>query len=156
MSENLYGHLYLQLLSKLSRRTPLEVIWWALSKNEPPAPNGSPWERLIFPLIRWALWSLQSAETSGGVTLRLPISTGTVHVELEAAATEADVGISKLIGDRDTQYVYPLLDWWWPDPPEGYIDPNAYFFLSRMPKTGPRRELTTYEPSIKDLYSIYR
>ena len=68
------------------------------------------------------------------------------------------VTISRLTGDHDFQLLYPFLDWWWPDPPEGYIDQNAYLFLSRLPLSlrNPAKAVTIYEPSDKDLYSTYR
>ena len=106
MSDNLYGQLFLQLVSKLSGRTLLEVIELALSYLEGKKPS--------------------------------------------------DVGISRLIGDVDFQYMYPFRAWWWPKPPEGYIDSNAYLLLSRMPSSSPTQLVTMYEDSAKDLYSTYR
>ena len=147
MSDNLYVQLYLQLVSKLSGRTQHEVIRWALSKIKPASPEVD--VRPALPKInvgdirRWALEKLKP-EVSLGDIGRWALSKLT------------EVGISRLIGDVDFQYVYPLYDWWWPEPPEGYIDPNAYLLLSRMPAPSPASVVTKYEASSKDLYSTYR
>lgn len=59
---------------------------------------------------------------------------------------------------RHFQQMLPTMDWWWPSPPKGYIDPNAYTFLSRMPAyiSGPPGKVPIYEGSAKNLYSTYR
>ena len=67
--------------------------------------------------------------------------------------------VSKLkLRDEDFRLLQPFLDWWWPEPPVGYIDPNAYLFLSRMPTSikNPSGEVPIYESSDKNLYSTYR
>ena len=79
-------------------------------------------------------------------------------ISQEGAVAKGDAQISRLIGDHDFQLMYPFHDWWWPEPPEGYIDQNAYLFLSRMPLSlwNPTKAVTIYESSDKDLYSTYR
>ena len=69
---------------------------------------------------------------------------------------EKAVAVSELIRDADFQFLYPFHDWWWPDPPEGYIHPNAYMLLSRMPLCSPTGVMAKYETSSKNLYSTYR
>ena len=66
--------------------------------------------------------------------------------------------VCELVRDDDFQFLYPFHEWWWPDPPEGYIDPNAYVLLSRMPATqcSSTGLMTKYEISCRDLYSTYR
>lgn len=135
MSDNLYVQLYLQLLSKLSGRNEQEVIEWARSK--------------LAPDVRGVISGATSLFSRGG----------DVRGVLSGATSLFSGGggkISRLIGDFDFQYTYPLHDWWWPAPPEGYIDPNAYLFLSRMPVTPPNQLVTKYDPSAKDLFSTYR
>ncbi len=62
----------------------------------------------------------------------------------------------KLHREDDFRLLQPYLDWWWPEPALGYIDPNAYLFLSRMPTSKPSGEVPLYESTDKNLYSTYR
>ena len=77
----------------------------------------------------------------------------------ETAVAE-EISVAELVRDDEFQFLYPFHDWWWPDPPEGYIDPNAYLLLSHIPlcsSTGDDdEEMTKYETSTKNLYSTYR
>ena len=74
------------------------------------------------------------------------------------AVAKEEIAVSELVRDDGFQFLYPFHDWWWPDPPEGYIDPNAYVLLSRMPVSqwNATGLMTKYEISSKDLYSTYR
>lgn len=79
------------------------------------------------------------------------------HETTSGDVAESDVKLSELSENEDFQLLYPFQHWWWPEPPEGYIDQNAYLFLSRMPLSiDPANTVTIYEPSDKGLYSTYR
>ena len=86
------------------------------------------------------------------------VSDPTVVPEGAIAVAEDEVQISSLTKRHDFQLLYPFQEWWWPEPAEGYIDSNAYLFLSRMPLSlwNPTKPVTMYESSDKDLYSTYR
>ena len=165
MSDDLYRRLYLQLLSKLSGR---EVKSWASSKVEPAVALATRYQsrdigysRYVGHVLNVGVRRIQSDLTAfgGAVSERLRWALSRVEHEedaFEEGASVGDVEPSKLIDDDEFQYMDPPLVWWWPDPAEGYIDENAYLFLSRMPMSGPSKELTKYEASAKDLYSTYR
>ena len=64
--------------------------------------------------------------------------------------------IDKVLGgakDKKFQLTYPFIDWTWPTPPAGYIDPTAYTYVSRIPQRSAIGE--SYRPTGKDLHSQY-
>ena len=75
---------------------------------------------------------------------------------VDAEGLETRASIPEPISEVGFQVLYPFLDWWWPDPPTGYVDANAHLLWSRLPVLGPVGEMTIFEPSDKELYSVYR
>ena len=161
---NLYGQLYSQILGKLKSphyRTPLhlaDVLCRSLSQKEAETEEIS--QRIGDQHLQ--LHSQLRRRLSSGAALPIPHSAPTAPVPSAIPTDEADVGeevpVSEIVRDGDFHFLYPFLNWWWPDPPEGYINPNAYLFLSRMPLWSPvdLKAVTMYETSSKDLYSTYR
>ena len=64
--------------------------------------------------------------------------------------------ISKVFGGSDTKFqlAYPFIDWTWPTPKSGFIDPTAYTYVSRIPQWSAIGE--SYRPTATDLHSVYR
>ena len=64
--------------------------------------------------------------------------------------------ISKVVGGSDTKFqlAYPFIDWTWPTPKSGFIDPTAYTYVGRIPEWSAIGK--SYRPTATDLHSVYR
>ena len=135
--------------------------------------SGSVTERISGPgdVIRQNLLKTKQEQSrldvtarSGGVeSLELEGSSGSVSERISGPGSveglelsQASSSVAELTGDEHFRLLYPFHEWWWPDPPKGFIDSNAYLFLSRMPLLSPSEAVKTYESSDRDLYSMYR
>lgn len=55
--------------------------------------------------------------------------------------------------DGKFQLAYPFIDWTWPTPNSGFIDPTAYTYVGRIPQWSAIGQ--SYRPTATDLHSAY-
>lgn len=63
--------------------------------------------------------------------------------------------IQKTLGKSNSKFqlAYPFIDWTWPTPSAGYIDPTAYTYVGRVPQWSAIGQ--SYRPTDTDLHSAY-
>ena len=65
--------------------------------------------------------------------------------------------LDKVLGGSSAKFqlVYPFMDWTWPVPPAGYIDPKCYTVVGQMPSYSAIGS-AAYTPDTSALYDAYR